>query len=100
MQDLPASLDIQAIVTNLSVFVLAVSAVVAGVYKAIKSIGDETGGKRPPIEQKVAAAMLVETATMAHWTESNRMLGEKLDRLCTSVVDLCHQTERLRDKMP
>ena len=94
-----ATLDVPQLVTNLSVFSLAVSAVVAGVWKALKSVkAGEAPASAKPVNE-VRAAMLVETATMVHWTESNRQLGEKLDRLIPEVVELCHQIERLRDRM-
>lgn len=96
-QDLPATLDVPALVTNLSVLVLAVSAVIAGIYKALKTVNE--GEKKPSPPQEVKAAMLVETATMAHWTESNRVLGEKIERLVGVCTELCHQVERLRDKL-
>lgn len=81
--------DLSSIITSLAVFSLAVAAVVGGIYKGLKEIrrgGADTG-------KEVAAAVIVENATMIALTESNRELAEimrGIERLIDKAVDALH----------
>lgn len=93
------TLDLNSIAANLSVFALAVAAVVGGCYKAWSDIKKKlTGGdnsvSRPTDDLKVLSAALMETTSMNALTESNRHLSDQLRQLCTRIEEL---VEGIRD---
>lgn len=96
-QDLPASLDLPTIITNLSILVLSISAVIAGIYQGLKKVKSEDAPKDRQTEIK--SAMILETVSMTMWSESNRQVSEELKSLLPAIVNLAHQIERLRDKI-
>lgn len=101
--------DVTTFAANAVVFLAAVAAVVAGAWKAVQEVKKsvvETAKQETTMQTKVASAVLIETTTMMMWAESNREVGDTLDRLCEclqahgeKMLHLAHQIERLRDKM-
>lgn len=82
--------DISAIITSLGVFSLAVAAVVGGIYKGLKEVkkgGADTG-------EKIAAAAIIESTTLAALTESNKLLA----RAVNDLTSLAENIERRLDK--
>ena len=82
--------DWAAIGASFGVFALAVSAVVGGIWKAIRDIrkgGADTG-------KQVQSAVLVETTTLTQLTEGNRRLTETV----SDTLDILKLIERHLDK--
>lgn len=105
--------------------IAAVLVAFAGIRKALKDIkgdGKNPGGPATgPHVQGIVGGVILETHTILMWSESNRALAESLDAMtktvesaCRSIdyntdtnravsedlVELKHQIERLRDKLP
>jgi succinate dehydrogenase/fumarate reductase flavoprotein subunit len=91
-----APLDPSVIVTNLGILVLAVAAVISGVYtgwrKVKKMMRDEENPGPSGVFQteslKVLKATITETTSMAMLSESNRNLAECVRHLDQSIGDL------------
>ena len=102
--------DVTTFAANAVVFLAAVAAVVAGAWKAVQEVKKsvlETAKQEGTPQTKIASAVLMETTSMQMLTESNRDVEESNRHLCEclqahgeKMVNLAHQIERLRDKMP
>ena len=92
-----SSPDIIAVITNLGIFSLAVAAAIGGIWKGFKNIQAEAN--KPAAGDKVAQAVLIETATIILWSEATRDNTEATYRLRDDIRVLAHQLERLRDKL-
>lgn len=89
---LPASpTDIQAIVTSLGVFGLAIAAVVGGIYKGLKEIkkgGADTGNSD-------VAGLIVDNITLRALTDSNLRLIEIHREIVETLRQFDHRNELL-----
>lgn len=97
------------LITNLGVFSLALTATVAGIYRAVRMVRKEDAIKvAAPVESpiRIAGATILENTTILLWSESNRGVAEsnkgvveKMDDLEREVVELRHAISRLTDTM-
>lgn len=84
-----SSPSLSAIATSLTVFFVAVAAVVGGIYKGIKEIQKESPSSDPK------AAMLIDSASFRDLSESLRRLAESNNEL----RDLVRQVVRRADDL-
>ena len=83
--------DLQAIVTSLGVFSLAVAAVVGGIYKGIKEVrkgGGETG-------KDAVAALSIDAMTIRSLAESNVRLADNNREILEVMRSLDHKASLL-----
>lgn len=84
--------DIVSILSSLGVFALAVAAAVGGIYKGLREIKK---GSLPPATGSVAAAVLMENSSLFAWTESNKLVAERLEDAIELLRTLDRHGERL-----
>lgn len=92
-----SSPDLVAVLTNVGIFSMALTATVAGIWRAIKKIKDET--IPTTTTTKVAAATILENTTLLMWSESNRAVVEQSAMLRTAVCDLKDSMVELRHEI-
>lgn len=89
---LPASPpDIQAILTSLGIFSLAIAAVVGGIYKGIKEVkkgGTDTG-------KEAVAGLIIDNMTLRALTESNTRLTDTNRDILETLRSLDHKADLL-----
>ncbi len=100
----PVPLDFNALVTNLSVLVIAVAAVIGGAYKAWSDIrkklaAEPADGVTGTEHFKILKATITETSSMLALTEANRTLADAMRNLCNRLDDLVEAERDGRSSM-
>lgn len=89
---LPASPpDIQAIVTSLGVFSLAIAAVIGGIYKGLKEI--KKGGS--DTDKEAVAGLIIDNLTLRALTDSNVRLADVNREVLETLRSLDHKADLL-----
>ena len=89
---LPASPpDIQAIVTSLGVFSLAIAAVIGGIYKGLKEI-KKGGGDT---DKDAVAGLILDNLTLRALTDSNVRLADVNREVLETLRSLDHKADLL-----
>ena len=89
---LPASPpDIQAIVTSLGVFSLAIAAVIGGVYKGLKEIKKGSGDA----DKDAVAGLIIDNLTLRALTDSNVRLVDVNREVLETLRSLDHKADLL-----
>lgn len=89
---LPASPpDIQAIVTSLGVFSLAIAAVIGGIYKGLKEI--KKGGT--DTDKDAVAGLIIDNLTLRALADSNVRLADVNREILETLRSLDHKSDLL-----
>lgn len=83
--------DIQAIVTSLGVFSLAIAAVIGGVYKGLKEI--KKGGS--DTDKEAVAGLIIDNLTLRALTDSNVRLADVNREVLETLRSLDHKADLL-----
>lgn len=93
-----APFDFVAIATNVGVGIGFAVAAITAIRTALKKLKESLPAENPTTN-KVVGGMILDHTSMMMWSESNRVVGEKLDDLTDEMKELRFAVTQLKDKI-